>query len=256
MPEERILGLQSYAIRDLLVAADTPGTDAIIASVAAMGFRTMELRPEDYTPAPVEMKKILADHGMSICAMHTEMNALDNDYDDVVRRFRLMGCSQLVIPSRPRQETDIPRFIDKVAYYARRLKADDLRLQYHNHVAEFVHLEDGTTMMARLLSLAKGGLFAIEIDVGWVHVAGLDPVRFITELPTDVGIIHLRDVTAAPDFSNNAVTVRAGAGNLHWPSILDACRKRGVRHYIIEHNASNAALALVAAAAAKFLPLL
>ncbi|MBP7403269.1 MAG: TIM barrel protein, partial [Clostridia bacterium] len=160
MSEERIFGLQSYAIRDVLSVADAAGTAAIIAETAAMGYRSMELRPEDFTPAPAEMKAILADHGMTVCAMHAEMTALDDDYDEVIRRFRTMGCSQVVIPSRPRRETDIPRFIDKVAYYARRVQAEGLHLQYHNHVAEFARLDDGTTMMARLLDLADGGLFS------------------------------------------------------------------------------------------------
>ncbi len=256
MGNERILGLQTYAIRDRLSVADAVETDAIIGAIAAMGYRALELRPEDYTPAPAEMKQMLAARGIAICAMHAEMTALDENYDEVIRRFRIMGCNQVVIPSRPRPETDIPRFIDKVAYYARKLQADGLRLQYHNHVAEFAHLDDGTTMMARLLSLAKGGLFAIEVDVGWVQIAGLDPARFIAELPTDVGVVHLRDVTAASDFSNRGVTVRAGAGNLDWAPILQACQKRDVRYYVVEHRATEDSLTMAAQAAAKFLPLL
>jgi len=256
MSEERILGLQSYAIRDVLSVADTEQTAVIAADIAAMGYRSMELRPEDCTPTPAEMKRILADQGISVCAMHAEMTALDDDYEGVIARFRQMGCLQLVIPSHPRRETDIPRFVDKVAYYARKVQADGLRLQYHNHVAEFARLDDGTTMMARLLDLAAGGLFSIEVDVGWVQIAGIDPARFIETLPTGVGVVHLRDVSAAPDFSNRSVTIPAGTGNLDWPSILEACRKRGVRDYVVEHSAKEDSMALAAIAAAKMLPLL
>ncbi len=256
MNKERVLGLQSYAIRDVLSQADAAETARIAARVAAMGYRSMELRPEDFTPAPVEMKRILAEHGISVCAMNAEMTALDDEYEQVITRFRQLGCTQLVIPSRPRRETDIPRFVDKVAYYARKVNADGLHLQYHNHVAEFARLDDGTTMMARLLDLAAGGLFAIEVDVGWVQIAGLDPARFIETLPTDVGVVHLRDVAAAPDFANRSVTIPAGTGNLDWPGILAACRTRGVRDLVVEHSARGDSMAMAEVAATHMLPLL
>ena len=256
MSKELLLGLQTYAIRNFLLETDAAGTEKIVASLASMGYRTMEMGIDDFTPTPLEMKKILAAHGLSLCAVHVMMTELDKRYDETVQQFRDMGCNQLVFRARPLLETDIPRYVDKVAYYARRLQADGLQMHYHNHVSEFVRMADGSTMMARMLSLAKDGLFSIEADVAWLQIAGWNPARFIADMPAKVSIVHLRDVTANPDFTNSAFTVRPGAGNLDWPSILAACRARGVQYYIAEYNPVENGLVQASLIPPKFLPLL
>ena len=56
----------------------------------------------------------------------------------------------------------------------------------------------GVTAFDELLRRTDPGLVTIELDCGWVKVAGLDPADFIAKHADRVGLLHVKDMKAGP----------------------------------------------------------
>ena len=63
------------------------------------------------------------------------------------------------------------------------IKKAGLQLGYHNHNFEFKVYEGGVTGYDEFLRLTDPDLVKLELDCGWVTVAGHDPVAYLTKFP-------------------------------------------------------------------------
>jgi sugar phosphate isomerase/epimerase len=72
----------------------------------------------------------------------------------------------------------------------------------------------------------------LEPDVGWLHVAGRDPVTVLGELAGRCPLVHAKDVRRTPDGAWEDVV--AGEGELDWPAIAAAAAAAGARRLVVE----------------------
>ena len=81
---------------------------------------------------------------------------------------------------------------------------------------------------------------AYQMDVLWVVFPGQDPVKLLEKYKGRWALMHLKDLkkgVATGSLSGNtdvANDVALGTGQMNWPSILEAAKKAGVKHYFIE----------------------
>lgn len=117
------------------------------------------------------------------------------------------------------------------------LRPFGIGLSYHNHNMEF-RPQEGTTGWRVLLDRLDPALVSLELDLGWVAAAGLDPASEIRRLRGRVRMVHLKDLMAAPkpDFAMGQVPADIGKGALDWTAILSACDAVGVEHYYVERE--------------------
>ena len=103
-----------------------------------------------------------------------------------------------------------------------------LGFAYHNHDFEFRALDDGSDLWSRLVAAE----LPHEPDVGWLTVAGRDPVAVLGELAGRCPLVHAKDVrrTAAGTWDD----VIAGDGELDWPAIARAAQRAGASHLVVE----------------------
>lgn len=70
-------------------------------------------------------------------------------------------------------------------------KKEGVKLAYHNHDHEFTTYFAGMTVHDMLLAYAPD--LYMELDVGWVTYAGLDPVKTIERLGSRIALMHFKD---------------------------------------------------------------
>ena len=73
------------------------------------------------------------------------------------------------------------------------VKKDGLQLGYHNHNFEFKKFEGGVTGYDEFLRLTDPDLVKLEMDCGWVTVAGHDPVAYLHKFPDRYKLLHIKD---------------------------------------------------------------
>ncbi len=185
---------------------------------------------------PAELKEIVDELGIHICATHIPFERLRNDTANVIKEHKLWGCNYVGLGSMPvkyrSSEEGFRTFIDEISEIGREIADSGLRFIYHNHKFEFQKFNE-ITGMELLLNETDPKEFEFEIDTYWVQAGGANPVNWIEKVEGRMGVVHLKDMAIVDD---QQVFAEVGEGNLDWPEILKACNKIGVKWYAIEQD--------------------
>ena len=235
------LAVQLYTLRRSL-DDDFEGTLAVLAEA---GTREVELAGL-HGRSPGAMRAALDAAGLVACAGHVPLEQFEAAPDRVVEAANTLGTDTIVVPWVPPPET----VIEADATVARIVEAFEvatgagLGFAYHNHDFEFWVLEDGSDLWSRI---AAAGL-PQEPDVGWLLVAGRDPVTVLGELGGRCPLVHAKDARRRPDGTWEDVIV--GDGDADWPAIAAAADAAGATRLVVEldhpsaHPVDDVALSL------------
>jgi sugar phosphate isomerase/epimerase len=235
------LAVQLYTLRHAL-DDDLEGT---LAALAEAGGREVELAGL-HGRSPAEMRAALDAAGLVACSGHVPLQGFESAPERVIEAAKTLGTDTVVVPSVPPPET-----VDEAdATLARIVAASEvatgagLGFAYHNHDFEFWVLEDGSDLWGRI---AAAGL-PQELDVGWLLVAGRDPVTELGELTGRCPLVHAKDARRRPDGTWEDVI--AGDGDADWPAIVAAADAAGATRLVVEldhpsaHPVDDVALSL------------
>lgn len=241
MPDTCPLALQLWTIRDAMTADPA---DAL-RRVAALGFRAVEpfgvggtqgTRGERLART-IELRKLLDDNDLAVCAVHGQLPAKDDDLDAVFEELAALGTDCLVAAAPVTIEgcADALSSADGVRAMADRLTASAERaarygitIGYHNHAHEFEPLPDGRLPYDVLWQHAGPDVVA-EVDVYWVMAGGQDPAAVISGLAQRARLLHLKDGPADTTLPQTAL----GQGSLDIDGLLVAADGHA-RWHIVE----------------------
>jgi len=241
------IGLQLYTVRDV-AAKDLAGT---LAKLQAIGYREVETAGF-YGKSGQEMRKILADHGMTAPSAHSSMGDIQKNMQKLVDGAAEVGakyfvCAFPALPGNKPPSATLAKDItlDDWKWNAEQLnklgevaKKAGLQAGYHNHNMEF-RTFNGVTAFDHLLKLTDPKLVTIELDLGWVVTAGLDPAKYIKQHADRISLLHVKDVRKDAVIALDEVkaqTLEIGRGQIDWPSVFAACDPKHLKHYFVEQE--------------------
>jgi sugar phosphate isomerase/epimerase len=122
-------------------------------------------------------------------------------------------------------------------------KKAGLQLGYHNHNFEFKSFGD-TTGYDEFLRLTDPELVKLELDCGWVTVAGKDPVAYLNRYPDRYRLLHIKDfkkgftprTTLMDKGPNPPVPTELGRGTIDYSTIFKAAKKAKVHEFFVEQE--------------------
>jgi sugar phosphate isomerase/epimerase len=224
------IGIQLYTVRTLM-ARDFDGT---LAQVAATGYAEVEFAGY-FGRTPAQVREALARHGLRAPSTHIALPADDDAWRRTLDEAKAIGHQWVTIawldaPLRS-SPNDWKRVADKFNHLGALAKDAGLHFAYHNHDFEFAHV-GGSTLFDTLLERTDRQLVGIEMDVYWVTKGGSDPLWYLRHYPGRFPMLHLKDVTAAPERR----MVDVGAGTIDWAALLTLARDQGTSHDFVEHD--------------------
>src|SRR3954452_5585004 len=254
-PLGRAIGLQLYTVREQ-AAKDFEGT---LKKVAAIGYQEVELY-SFFDRKPSEVRRSLEDAGLKCVSAHYGVPALQeglaariDDAKELGLEFMICPFPGVADPARLKAGGG-PAFTESLTLDDWKWNADlfnkvgeqakkaGLRFGYHNHHIEFREF-GGVTAFDELLRRTDPGLVTIELDCGWLKVAGLDPADFIARHASRVGLLHVKDVKAGPApstrFGPPVPFAVVGRGSIDWRKVFEAAKKAGVRRYYVEQDTTE-----------------
>jgi sugar phosphate isomerase/epimerase len=219
------LAVQLYTLRHRL-EADLEGT---LAQLAESGASEVELAGF-YGRTPAEMRAALDAVSLKAVAGHVPIEGWEEAPDRVLAGAETLGIETLVVPWVPPPETaeEADATLARIVAASEIAKGGGFGFAYHNHDFEFVTLDDGSDLWSRITA---AGL-PHEPDVGWLTVAGRDPVTVIGELAGRCPLVHAKDVRRKADGTWEDVI--AGDGDLDWPGIAAAAIEAGATRIVVE----------------------
>jgi len=138
----------------------------------------------------------------------------------------------------------------RTAEYANRLgeKARQAGLQYayHNHHLEFTDVGGGQTFYDVLLKETDHKLVQFELDCGWVHAGGKNPVDYFKANPGRIPLMHAKDFL--PNGGKDYPGAELGRGTLDYKPIMAAADAAGLKHCFVEQEGPYARMSQLDAA--------
>ena len=225
------IALQLYTVRDL--CADDLA--ASLARTAALGFEGVELHDLYGHPAD-HVRSLLDENGLVACSRHASLPQIETEIGSLAGELQVLGTDKLVIgwiePPATAAAADVVEA--RILQAAERAADTGLRLGFHNHDGELNVLDDGSTLLGRLLDADSRTLF-LELDLGWVWYAGSDPFALLERAGTQAPLVHVKDMRN----DGGPVHVPLGAGDVDYGRLIEAAASAGVEWLILEQDETH-----------------
>jgi len=221
------IALQLYTVRREC-ATDLPGA---LATTASLGFEGVELH-DLHGHSAEAVRSLLDDRGLVACGRHALLDAIEGDLDGLADELRTLGTDRLVVAwiEPPATPADADAAVDRILAASERASQAGLRLGFHNHDGELTVLDDGRTLLDRLL--ANGSTPFLELDLGWAWYAGVDPVELVRRADGRAPLLHVKDLRR----NGGAVHVPLGDGEVAYGGLREAADAAGVDWLIVEQD--------------------
>ena len=167
----------------------------------------------------------------AIVALPVELGAARNDRLSVAP---VKGLAQL------------DALAEKLDRTARDYRARGIRFGYHNHDVELLPVA-GIVPLDYLMSRTDPDLVKMELDLGWLALAGANPAEYVRRYSGRIVACHMKDYDAriASDVPERKL-VEPGAGAIDFGAVVAAMRDAKVEHAYIEIDVSADPLGAVA----------
>ncbi|HAU38667.1 MAG TPA: sugar phosphate isomerase/epimerase [Phycisphaerales bacterium] len=233
------IAIQLYTLRDFV---QTP-KDVV---------KTMKrLRKIGYTRAQIsgvgpidaaELRKMMLGEGVEPMGAHVGLDKFHNELKQVIADCHGWGIAYVAMPwmspDAVKTAAGWRKMGRELAGYGKKLAAEGITLQYHNHMFEFEKFgvrngKGGEIGLDILYRSADPKYLQAELDFGWVARAGYEPAAWAKKYKGRLDQVHLKDWSVV----NNQPTWRAiGEGAIDWLPVLKACKAAGTKDYIIEQD--------------------
>ena len=234
MNTAHVVVAQLYSVRDFCKTADDAGET--LKKLRAHGYRKVQVSGTIDALDAATVKRLCDAAGVQIVGHHTNLDTLRNRFAELVKKLHGWGCRYTAVAYLGKEERpDGAAYVARareMTEFGRRLKAEGLSLQYHNHAFE-MEKYDGRTGLQILFEESDPACLQAEIDTCWIARGGGDPAEWIRRLKGRIEQVHLKDMTIKDD---QPIFAEVGSGNLNWPAVLAACRDAGVKEYIVEQD--------------------
>ncbi len=231
------IGIQLYTVRDHL-KNDFTGT---VKKIAEIGYNAVEFAGYGGLTS-TQIVQLLKETGLLCAGTHIGFEALENDLQGTIDFHKEINSPNIVVPSMPGKWREnglesVTAFAKKMDEYGQAVKDAGIQLCYHNHSFEFDKIE-GKTIFDIIFETTHPEFVQIEMDVAWVHHAGVNPAELIARYSDRCPMLHLKDLAD----SEKTQPVPVGSGIVDIPAVLEAGQKAGVAWYIVEQDSSTGSI--------------
>jgi sugar phosphate isomerase/epimerase len=233
------IGCQTWPVRRM-IAKDFPGT---IKLLAATGFQSVELcSPVGYADEgfagvgkykPAELKRILADAGVTCVSSHFSIEELRQNQEGRIAWAKSIGLTQMMVPSLegPRHPTvdDVKRAADEYNQMAESAARAGIQQGLHNEDWT-LSMADGHRTYDLLFKFLDPRLVKFQFQVSAIS-DGYNPIQYFTRYPGRFISMHVQGWSA----KTHKITP-VGQGTLDWKKIFAAAKIGGIKNYYVEMN--------------------
>jgi sugar phosphate isomerase/epimerase len=219
------LAVQLYTLRHRL----EQDLEATLAQLAEAGAHEVELAGF-YGRTPAEMRAALDAAGLVAVAAHVPIEGYEEAPERVVAAAETLGVQTLVVPwvQPPETAAEADATVARIIAASEVATGAGLGFAYHNHDFEFRTLDDGSDLWSRIIA---AGL-PHEPDIGWLVVAGRDPIAVLGDLKGRCPLVHAKDVRRKADGTYEDVI--AGDGEIDWRAVAAAAVAAGATRIVVE----------------------
>jgi sugar phosphate isomerase/epimerase len=201
-----------------------------------------------YGYQPLEVKTILKDLGLTAPSVHLDLLTMRTNMKPALEALSGLGTKYVAIPAinNPQDRSDFNKLADEFNAFGKEMSEHGLTFVYHNHGYEHT-MQDGKNLMETLLTQTDPALVKFELDIFWMTAAGASPIEYLKKYPGRFKLLHIKDASESVRFSGDGGSfdqwmplfpkmADPGTGVFDIPGIIEAAKKSGVEHFLLERD--------------------
>jgi sugar phosphate isomerase/epimerase len=243
------IGSQTWPHRQMIKDGNFPG---LATALADIGVQRVEMcSPIGYADFASltdgkQVKKILADHGLSCESCHFNMRELREKQQESIAWAKDVGITQMITASlggTPKTMDDVKKAADEYNRIAAVAANAGLQQGLHNEGFE-VSSVDGQRTYDILMGLLDPKLVKFQFQMSTIS-QGFVAADYFTKYPGRFYSMHVQDVdlnaTPPPGEQRGrgqaqGVQVAVGKGSIDWVKTFTAAKTGGVKNYFVEQS--------------------
>jgi len=221
------VGLQLWTVRD---SCDRD-LERTLRTVGAQGFDGVELFGL-HGHAAEEVRAWLDAANLVAAGRHVRLEVIESELADFAEELGVLGADRAAISWVDPEQLDSPgEVVERLVDAGRAARDRGIRLGFHNHWVEPVPRDGGPSFLD-LLRRLPSDLLWLELDLGWVWHAGVDPVAELEKTAGRCPLVHVKDY-ASRDGRDD---VPVGEGVVGYDRVLPAALAAGAEWLIVEED--------------------
>jgi sugar phosphate isomerase/epimerase len=239
------IGSQTWPHRQMIKDGNFAG---LAKALADIGVQSVEMcSPLGYADFASlsdgkQVKKILADHGLSCVSAHFGMRELRDRQAESIAWAKDVGITQMITASLGAGNTptmdDVKKAADEYNTIAATAARAGIQQGLHNEGFE-VSMVDGQRTYDLLMTLLDPALVKFQFQMSTIS-QGFVAAEYFTKYPGRFFSMHVQDVDLKapppPDGRGGGVQVPVGKGSIDWVKTFAAAKVGGVRNYFVEQT--------------------
>ena len=233
------IGVELYTLRNEMPAKD----DEVLRDISQIGYREVE---GDY-PTLMRIGSKLKALQLNPTSCHIPVGAIEGKggtpLAKILTDLKSLGTQYAVVPyvmEDQRTPEILAGFGENINKAGRLAHDSGLQLAYHNHAFEWGQM-NGKRAFDVMFANTDPKLVQFEVDVFWLSVGGIDPVKFLNDHAGRIPLLHLKDKAKGQQVQYNEHVSKdtfkeVGNGSIDFPAILKTAEKIGVKHYFVEQD--------------------
>ncbi|HEY7396971.1 MAG TPA: TIM barrel protein, partial [Gaiellaceae bacterium] len=163
---------------------------------------------------------------------HAGLEVFEGDLPQLADELRVLGTDRAAVswidPAALVRPDEVVERLGNAARAAARL---GVRLGFHNHWTEPVR-PDGEPSFLDLLRRLPAGLLWLELDLGWVWQAGVDPASELERTAGQCPLVHVKDYVSRGARDD----IPVGEGIVGYERLLPVALAAGAEWLIVEQD--------------------
>ena len=239
------IGSQTWPHRQMIKDGNFAG---LAKALADIGVQSVEMcSPLGYSDFASlsdgrQVKKILADHGLTCVSSHFSMRELREKQPESIAWANDVGITQMITASLGAGNTptldDVKKAADEYNMIAAVAAKVGIQQGLHNEGFE-VSMVDGQRTYDVLMTLLDPALVKFQFQMSTIS-QGFVAAEYFTKYPGRFFSMHVQDVdlNATPPAGGRGggVQVPVGKGSIDWVKTFAAAKVGGVKNYFVEQS--------------------
>jgi len=185
------LSVQLWSVKSSL-KADFKGT---LTQLAAMGFAGVEFAQDmgEFKNDAKGLKQFLDSLNLKASGAHVSFEQLNaQNFAKTIAFYQTLGVDSLVIgwDERAWHPQGVKEIVKLLNDIDDRISPYNIKVGFHNHAQEFGTFQNDTYW--DYIATSTGDSVVLQLDVGWVTAAGLDPIAYVEKYPNRTLTTHYK----------------------------------------------------------------
>ncbi len=187
---------------------------------------------------------LLRESGLAVISLHADLGSLERETDAVIAEAKSFSTDRVVITGMYRfdysDETAVRELADRLNRAGETLKAQGIRLFYHNHNVELLHAGSRRAYDV-LLDETDPEKVNFEFDSYWFTEGGADAKAWMKKLGSRMRLWHVTDrgsrqtgPAMTPILKSDSMEL--GDGNMDLEGLLAIAKENGVEAVVLESH--------------------